>query len=92
MLIAIISALITWNLVVFVLYGIDKRKAVKEQWRISEKTLLLTSFCFGGIGALLGGKVFRHKTQKWYFQMIWYLGIAMIIAGFYLLYMYYYKK
>lgn len=36
-----------WNLFTFLQMGMDKRKAVKEKQRISEKTLLL--WLFGGV-------------------------------------------
>lgn len=67
--------LIIWNIGVFCLYGLDKGKAVKKQWRISERNLLLLSLCLGGLGAALGGSLFHHKTRKWYFHLVWYLGI-----------------
>ena len=35
MFVALAGAIIMWNVVVFALYGIDKRKAVKGEWRIS---------------------------------------------------------
>lgn len=51
------------NALSFTLYGLDKVKAKREQWRISEKTLLIVSF-FGPVGAWLGMQQFRHKTRK----------------------------
>ena len=57
------------SLITFILFGADKRKAVKHQWRISEATLLLFSV-FGGIGGLLGMLLFRHKTMKWKFRIL----------------------
>ncbi len=56
------------SLLAFLLMGIDKRRARKHQWRISERTLLLTSACFGGIGGTLGMFCFHHKTKHWYFR------------------------
>lgn len=47
MVIAFLSLLLTWNLVVLVMYGVDKRKAIKGNWRISEKTLLLSALFLG---------------------------------------------
>ena len=55
--------LIVWNIIVFALYGIDKYNAIHKKWRISEKTLLLTAFFMGGVGAFLGMQFFRHKTK-----------------------------
>ncbi|NLO31478.1 MAG: DUF1294 domain-containing protein [Methanosarcina mazei] len=54
---------IVLNAVSFALYGMDKYKARKEKWRISEQSLLIAAF-FGPIGAWLGMVQFRHKTQK----------------------------
>jgi uncharacterized membrane protein YsdA (DUF1294 family) len=42
---------------------IDKRKAIKNRWRISEKTLFLQAIFGGAIGSLLGMNLFRHKTK-----------------------------
>ncbi|WP_308780218.1 DUF1294 domain-containing protein [Pseudolactococcus insecticola] len=71
------AILVIWNLVVFVIYGEDKRRAKRGLWRISEKTLLLSAVLFGGIGALLAGHVFHHKTRKVYFQIIWWIGVII---------------
>ena len=79
----LVIALAVWNVIVFAAFGIDKHKAVKKAWRIPEKTLLLMSILFGGIGATLGGRIFHHKTRKWYFQLSWYLGYLTIAGLFY---------
>ena len=50
------------NLVAFVVYGIDKLKAKRGKWRISEATLLLLAAVGGSVGAWLGMKVWHHKT------------------------------
>ena len=50
------------NVVTFFLYGIDKRKAKRSKWRIEESTLLWWAALGGSIGALLGMKVWHHKT------------------------------
>lgn len=59
--------LVIMNAVDFVLYAIDKRRAVQGAWRIPEKTLLLTAFVGGALGALLAMHAVHHKTRKWYF-------------------------
>lgn len=72
--------LFVWNLFVFLLYGYDKRQARKKKWRISEKTLLLTSLLAGGIPSLLAGKIFHHKTKKGYFWFCWLVGSGVEIG------------
>ena len=55
------------NLWAFAQMGIDKRRAKKESWRIKETTLFLPVLLGGGVGGILGMKVFRHKTKHWMF-------------------------
>ncbi|MCL2563313.1 MAG: DUF1294 domain-containing protein [Oscillospiraceae bacterium] len=66
------------NLLTFSLYAIDKRKAIKNKHRISERTLLFFTIAGGGIGALLGMCLARHKTRKIKFKFAVTLG--MLIA------------
>ena len=51
------------NVVTFFMYGIDKWKAKNSKWRIRETALLGLAVLGGSIGAWLGMKVWRHKTQ-----------------------------
>ena len=69
--------LIAINLVTFAVYGIDKRRARRGAWRVPEKTLFLLPLLGGSIGALLGMRVFRHKTKHWYF--VW--GVPAILLA-----------
>ena len=55
--------LLAINAIAFIMYGIDKYKAKKAKWRISEATLLLLAVLGGSIGAWMGMKVWRHKTM-----------------------------
>ena len=69
---------------------IDKRKAIKHQWRIPEKTLFIIALLGGSIGSNLGMKICRHKTKHWYFvigmPVILILQIIIVIGvGFKLL-------
>ena len=50
------------NTVALAVYGIDKYKAKKAKWRISEATLLMLAVIGGSVGAWLGMKVWHHKT------------------------------
>ena len=59
----IAAYLLAINAVAFIVYGIDKYKAKKAKWRISEATLLLLAVLGGSIGAWMGMKVWHHKTM-----------------------------
>ena len=62
-----IALMLVWavmSVVAFIAYGVDKSRAIRGKWRISEKTLLLLAFFMGAPGALVGMKVFSHKTKK----------------------------
>ena len=65
------------NLLTFIIYGADKRRARKGKRRVPEKTLFLLPLLGGSIGALLGMRVFHHKTRHWYF--VW--GIPAILLA-----------
>lgn len=79
--------LIFMNLLAFLLMGLDKAKARRNQWRISEKTLFLSAILGGSIGAILGMQVFRHKTKHASFRigmpciLIAQLGLAVYILS-----------
>ena len=57
--------------------GIDKHKAKKGAFRISEASLFITALLGGGIGSTAGMLIFHHKTNHWYFQVFMPL-IALI--------------
>ena len=56
-------AFLVMNLISFILYGVDKRRAKKDRWRIPERELLGATWLMGGVGAYAGMRVFRHKTK-----------------------------
>ncbi len=64
----VIYYLLVINAVAFIVYGIDKLKARKGRWRISEATLLLLAIVGGSVGAWLGMKVWHHKTMHLKFK------------------------
>ena len=81
---ALLYYLIVINIVTFLIYGIDKWKAKQGSWRISEATLLMLAVIGGSIGALLGMKVWRHKTQhkKFKYGLPLILIIQIILIGY----------
>ena len=76
-------ALLIWNLLIFFIYGIDKSKARRGAWRVPEKILLILDFTCGGFGACLAGIIFHHKTRKWYFKTVWFLGMVSTLVALY---------
>ena len=72
------------SLVTMILYKADKTKAQKREWRIKEATLLLVGLFGGAPGALIGMKLFRHKTKHWYFWAVNLLGL-ILQAGLFIL-------
>ena len=71
----ILGYLLAVNIATFFLYGIDKYKAKKGQWRISEATLLTMAAIGGSIGAWVGMRLWHHKTMHKKFKY----GIPVII-------------
>ena len=57
--------------------GIDKRKAIKDVRRISEKALLTACGLFAAPGGLIGMHVFHHKTRKLKFK----LGVPLMLIA-----------
>ena len=64
----VIYCLLAINALAFIVYGIDKLKARKGRWRISEATLLLLAIVGGSVGVWLGMKVWHHKTMHLKFK------------------------
>jgi len=60
--------LIVINMLAFILYGIDKKRARDHAWRISERMLIGIALIGGSVGAIAGMLLFHHKTRHWYFR------------------------
>ncbi len=67
---ALYAYLAAANVITALLYGADKAKARRGAWRIPERVLLGCGICGGALGALLGMRLFHHKTRHWYFTAI----------------------
>lgn len=65
------------NAAAFLLMRIDKEKAKRNKWRISEATLFGSAVLGGSVGILLGMVLFHHKTK--HKKFIW--GIPVILAA-----------
>ena len=76
--------LVVMSLIAFVTYGIDKRRARADRLRVPEKTLHLIALLGGWPGALVGQQVFRHKTQKLGFRIVFWIVVVVhcaLVAG-----------
>lgn len=63
----IVGYLLIINLAGLCSMWLDKRKAIRHEWRIPEATLFLIAFLGGSLGSVIGMQLFRHKTRHWYF-------------------------
>jgi uncharacterized membrane protein YsdA (DUF1294 family) len=73
-----------WNVITFGMMAVDKLKAKKDKRRISEKTLLLSSFFMGAAGIAAGALICHHKTRKLKFKILVPMSIivnAAVIFG-----------
>ena len=76
--------LLAVNLLTFIVYGLDKKKAQKKKWRIPEATLLFLAALGGSPAALLAMRLFRHKTlhKKFRYGVPFILLIQVVVAYF----------
>jgi len=73
--------LLAINVLTFAAFAVDKRRAIRRQWRVSERSLLMMAAGGGWVGALLGQFILRHKTRKEPFRTQLYCIIAMEAAA-----------
>lgn len=66
----------------FIGYGLDKRAAQRKEWRISETVLILLGLVGGWPGAVLAQELFRHKTKKPAFRLLFWMSVAINVAAF----------
>jgi uncharacterized membrane protein YsdA (DUF1294 family) len=76
-----VAWLVSINTLALMLYGYDKRQAIVGRMRIPEFVLHAAALCGGSPGALLGQGLFRHKTRKFRFQIVFVAIVLLQIAG-----------
>ena len=81
-----IGYLLVINLVGFIIMGVDKKRAVRGAWRISEASLFTVALLGGALGCILGMNHFRHKTKHWYFK--YGMPVIFIVQVCLLIYLY----
>ncbi len=84
-----IAFLATVNIGSFYYFALDKRKALKHQHRIPEKSLLIMTLAGGTVGSLLAMVLFKHKTRKKSFLLKIFVIMVVQVLILYLIYNYY---
>ena len=77
-------ATVAFSVTAFIMYGIDKRRAIRGKPRVSERTLHILSVCGGWPGAHLARLAFRHKTAKLSFRIVFWMivGIHLLVITY----------
>lgn len=74
-------AYVAMSIVSFAMMGIDKRRAIRNQWRIPESSLFLAAIFGGAVGGTIGMFLFHHKTKHWYFRLFFpLLALAQVMV------------
>lgn len=75
-----IVAYVVLNIVTFIVYRLDKKRAERERQRLPEWHLLLLAFIGGALGAVLAQQIFRHKIKKQPFRALLICAVIINIA------------
>jgi uncharacterized membrane protein YsdA (DUF1294 family) len=73
---AVIAIYAVMSVVAFAACGIDKRRAERGEWRISESTLHALELLGGWPGAWVAQRVFRHKRRKRRYMLVFGVIVA----------------
>lgn len=76
----IVGYFIIVNIIGYGLYYVDKKRAIANQYRISEKMLLTFSGLGGSVGSLVGMYHLHHKNRKKKFIVLNWLFLFLQIA------------
>ncbi len=72
---AVAVAYLVVSLITFIAYALDKSAAKSGQWRTQESTLFFFGLVGGWPGAIFAQQLFRHKSSKREFQIIFWLTV-----------------
>ncbi|MCQ6273452.1 DUF1294 domain-containing protein [Bacillus sp. V3B] len=82
----ILFIFIMMNIIGFFIMKVDKQRAIKHQYRISERTLWLVALLGGAIGSTISMNTYRHKTKHLSFK----IGFPLLAVIEFMLYLYLY--
>ena len=81
LLLLVVFQLVTINFTTFLAYYIDKRAAIRGNYRIPEFQLHTLEFLGGTLGAMLGQKLLRHKSKKGSYRVMFHAIVIMQITA-----------
>jgi uncharacterized membrane protein YsdA (DUF1294 family) len=64
-----------------IVYAADKSAARRDEWRTPERTLHLLALVGGWPGALVAQTLFRHKTRKMSFRLVFWITVVVNCAA-----------
>lgn len=73
----IIGYLVLINIIGFLFFRSDKKRARNNTWRISEKTLWMVAWLGGSLGCVIGMNTYRHKTKRQLFR----IGMPLLVLS-----------
>lgn len=76
----VLATYIALSAITFILYAVDKSAARNNKHRIPERTLHLMSLLGGWPGALLAQQIFRHKTKKQPFRVVFWMTVIVNVS------------
>ena len=74
------------NIVLYAMMVIDKKRAIKDKWRIPEKNMYIAAVLGGGFGGLCAMVFKRHKNRHMDFILVFTVtGILHVLLAFLLI-------
>jgi uncharacterized membrane protein YsdA (DUF1294 family)/cold shock CspA family protein len=70
------------SMATFIVYALDKRAALRGEWRVAENTLHALSLAGGWPGALLAQHTLRHKSSKPSFRRVYWTTVVLNLGAF----------
>lgn len=75
------AAYVAMSAVTYLAYRCDKQAAMAGRWRTPESSLQALALFCGWPGAWLAQKRLRHKSSKTRFQVVFWIMVALNVAG-----------
>lgn len=77
----VFGAYLGMSILTYAFYWVDKRRAVNDEWRLTETTLHTMEALGGWPGALVAQLALRHKTAKKDYQQVYWAIVVVHVVG-----------